>query len=60
MQAMNKAAMQMIERLQEMKKLSPLDAYALSSLALDARIGQLEPGAKHVHCLVPKSLWVKG
>lgn len=50
MQALNKAAMQMIERLQEMKNLSPLDAYALSSLALDARIGQLEAGAKNVHC----------
>lgn len=60
MQALNKSAMQMIERLQEMKNLSPLDAYALSSLALDARVGQLEAGAKNVHCLVPKSLWVKG
>lgn len=57
MQAMNKSAIQMIERLQEMKKLSALDAYSLSSLALDARIGQLEPGAKNVHCLIPKSLW---
>jgi acetamidase/formamidase len=59
MQALNKSAMQMITRLQEMKKLSALDAYALSSLALDARIGKLEAGAKHVHCLLPKSLWVK-
>jgi acetamidase/formamidase len=60
MQAMSKAAMQMIERLQEMKRLSALDAYSLSSLALDARIGQLEPGAKNVHCLIPKSLWTRG
>ncbi|MBW4621294.1 MAG: acetamidase/formamidase family protein [Cyanosarcina radialis HA8281-LM2] len=60
MQALNKAAMQAIDRLQEMKQLSALDAYSLSSLALDARLGQLEAGAKNVHCLVPKSLWTKG
>jgi acetamidase/formamidase len=60
MQALNKAAMQMIDRLQEMKQLSALDAYALSSLALDARIGLLEAGAKNVHCLLPKSLWTGG
>lgn len=59
MEALNKAAMKMIDRLQEMKQLSALDAYSLSSLALDARIGQLEPGAKNVHCLVPKSLWTE-
>ncbi|MCU0571084.1 MAG: acetamidase/formamidase family protein, partial [Oculatellaceae cyanobacterium Prado106] len=58
MQALNTAAMQMIDRLQEMKQLSALDAYSLSSLALDTRIGQLEAGAKNIHCLVPKSLWI--
>ncbi len=60
MQAMNLSAMSLIERLQKLKKLSALDAYSLASLAMDARIGQLEPGAKHVHCLLPKSVWVKG
>jgi acetamidase/formamidase len=34
-----------------------LDAYALASLAMDARIGRVEPGAASVHCLLPKSLW---
>jgi acetamidase/formamidase len=58
MQAMNLSAMSLIKRLQDLKKLSALDAYSLASLAMDARIGQLEAGAKHVHCLLPKSLWV--
>jgi acetamidase/formamidase len=60
MQAMNQSAMAMIQRMQELKGLSALDAYSLSSLALDARIGRLEPGAKPIHCLMPKSLWVAG
>lgn len=58
MEAMNKAAMSLIERMQAEKGLSALDAYALASLAMDARIGELEAGAKHIHCLMPKSLWV--
>jgi acetamidase/formamidase len=60
MKAMDLAAMSIVERLQELKKLSALDAYALASLAMDARIGRLEPGARNLHCLMPKSLWVKG
>jgi len=60
MTAMNSAAMAIIERLQQVKKLSALDAYSLASLAMDTRIGQSEPGAKKVHCLLPKSLWSPG
>jgi acetamidase/formamidase len=56
--AMNDAAMQMIVALQERKQLSALDAYSLASLAMDARIGRLEPGARSIHCLLPKKLWV--
>jgi acetamidase/formamidase len=59
MQAMNKAAMSIIERMQELKGLAPLDAYSLASLAMDARIGKIEPGAKNIHCLMPKSIWVR-
>jgi acetamidase/formamidase len=59
MQAMNMAAMSLIERMQTLKGLVPLDAYSLASLAMDARIGKIEPGAKHLHCLMPKSLWVR-
>ncbi|MBD2090077.1 acetamidase/formamidase family protein [Microcoleus sp. FACHB-1515] len=58
MQAMNLAAIGMIERLQEMKGLSALDAYSLASLAMDTRIGRPEAGASSLHCLLPKSLWV--
>ncbi|MDX2242515.1 MAG: acetamidase/formamidase family protein [Leptolyngbyaceae cyanobacterium bins.302] len=56
--AMNTAAMAMIERLQEVKRLSALNAYSLCSLTMDTRIDRLEPGAKNIHCLLPKSLWV--
>ncbi|MBD2259658.1 acetamidase/formamidase family protein [Pseudanabaena sp. FACHB-2040] len=58
MEAMNVSALALIERIQEEKGLVPLDAYSLASLALDARIGILEPGAQNVHCLMPKSVWV--
>ena len=55
---MNDAAMAMIHELQERKGLSALDAYSLASLAMDARIGRLEPGARSIHCLLPRNLWV--
>jgi len=55
--AIDDAAMRMIVELQEMKGLSALDAYSLASLAMDARIGQLEPGARSIHCLLPRNLW---
>jgi acetamidase/formamidase len=58
MNAMNVSALQMIERIAELKKLSPLDSYALASLAMDARIGRIEPNAKTIHNLLPRSLWV--
>ncbi|MFN9388373.1 MAG: acetamidase/formamidase family protein [Betaproteobacteria bacterium] len=59
MQAMNRAAMPMIERLQAEKGLSALDAYSLASLAMDTRVGRAEAaGGKTVHCLLPLSLWV--
>lgn len=58
--AMNDAAMQMIVALQERMHLSALDAYSLASLAMDARIGRFESGARSIHCLLPKKLWVPG
>lgn len=58
MEAMNQAALALIERIQDEKGLSALDAYSLASLALDARIGRMDSGAYHVHCLMPKSTWV--
>ncbi len=58
MEAMNISALALIKRIQEEKGLKALDAYSLASLALDARIGQIEPGAYHVHCLMPKSTWI--
>lgn len=55
--AIDVAALEMIQALQKQKGLSPLDAYALASLAMDARIGLVTPDEKHIHCLMPKSLW---
>ena len=57
--AMNGAAMSMIETLRDHRQLAPLDAYSLASLAMDSRIGLITPDEKHIHCLVPKSLWVR-
>ncbi len=56
--AMDAASYRMIERLQEVRKLSRLDAYALASMTMDCRIGIPAGPEKVVHCLVPKSLWV--
>lgn len=56
--AMNSAALAMIAAIVEKKKLTRLDAYSLSSIAMDCRIGPHTTGDKEVHCMMPKSLWV--
>jgi acetamidase/formamidase len=55
--AMEQAAMGMINLLVEKRKLTRLDAYALTSVAGDCRIGATSDAEKNVHCLIPKSLW---
>lgn len=57
--AMDSASMAMIETLQKKKGLNRLDAYGLVSAAMDCRIGKMSAAEKSIHCLVPKSLWVK-
>jgi hypothetical protein len=57
--AMDAASWSMIELLQKEKSLSRLDAYALASMTMDCRVGEMEAAEKGVHCLVPKSLWIK-
>jgi acetamidase/formamidase len=57
--AMDAASWTMIELLQKEKSLSRLDAYSLASMTMDCRVGEMEAAEKGVHCLVPKSLWVK-
>jgi acetamidase/formamidase len=57
--AMDQASWGMIELLQQAKSLSRLDAYALASISMDCRIGEMSAPEKSVHCLVPKSLWVQ-
>ena len=56
--AMDVAARDMIAFLNEKKGFARLDAYALASLAMDARVGDQRDERKSVHCVVPKSLWV--
>jgi acetamidase/formamidase len=57
--AMDTASWGMIELLQKQKSLSRLDAYSLASMTMDCRVGEMDAPEKGVHCLVPKSLWVK-
>jgi acetamidase/formamidase len=57
--AMDAASWNMIELLQKQKSLSRLDAYSLASMTMDCRVGEIDAPEKGVHCLVPKSLWVK-
>jgi acetamidase/formamidase len=49
----------MIDLLQKGKGLSRLDAYALASIVMDCRIGEMVAADKSVHCVVPKSTWVQ-
>jgi acetamidase/formamidase len=61
--AMNKsvdeAAWAMLELLQKAKGLTRLDAYALASITMDCRVGEIAVPEKSIHCLVPKGLWVQ-
>jgi acetamidase/formamidase len=41
------------------KGLSRLDAYALASMTMDCRVGEMDAAEKGVHCLVAKSMWKK-
>ena len=54
--AMNNASMDMI-KLIESKGIARLDAYALASVAMDCRVGDMTGDVKNVHCVLPKSLW---
>jgi acetamidase/formamidase len=57
--AMNDASMGMIKMLETNKKIARLDAYGLASVAMDCRIGAISDAEKNVHCVMPKSIWVK-
>jgi acetamidase/formamidase len=56
--AMNDASMGMIKLLESEKKIAPLDAYGLASVAMDCRVGAISDAEKNVHCVMPKSIWV--
>jgi acetamidase/formamidase len=55
--AMDGASMAMIKWLEANKGIARLDAYGLASVAMDCRVGRVTDVEKHVHCLMPKSLW---
>ena len=55
---MDDASWAMLGILEKEKGLTPLDAYSLSSITMDCRIGGMDGDEKSVHCLVPKNLWV--
>jgi acetamidase/formamidase len=57
--AMDDASWTMIELLQKDRGLSRLDAYALASMTMDCRVGEMDAAEKGVHCLVAKSMWKK-
>jgi acetamidase/formamidase len=57
--AMDDASWAMIELLQKDRGLSRLDAYALASMTMDCRVGEMDAAEKGVHCLVAKSMWKK-
>jgi acetamidase/formamidase len=57
--AMDTASMGMIKWLEANKGIARLDAYGLASAAMDCRVGDVSGAEKNVHCLMPKSLWVK-
>ena len=54
--AMDGASMAMFKLL-EGKGVARLDAYALASVAMDCRVGDMTGAQGNIHCLVPKSLW---
>ena len=53
------AVREMIKYLMEEKNLSKADAYMLCSVAVDVNITQLVDGNVGVHCMLPKSVFVK-
>ena len=53
------AVREMIKYLMEEKNMSQADAYMLSSVAVDVNITQLVDGNVGVHCMLPKSIFVK-
>ncbi len=57
MQAMKDASWSMINKIVHEKKLTPLDAYSLCSIAMDCRIAPYQSGEKEVHCMLNKNLW---
>lgn len=55
--AMQKASMDMLNKLVNIKKLSRVDAYTLASFTMDCRVAPYYSGEKEVHCMLAKNLW---
>ncbi|MBP9742274.1 MAG: acetamidase/formamidase family protein [Burkholderiales bacterium] len=57
LQALKDASWAMINKIATQRKLTPLDAYSLASMAMDCSIAPYKSGEKEVHCMLPKNLW---
>ena len=56
-EAARRATREMVEYLVTVRKMTPQDAYALCSMAVDLRVTQVVDGIKGVHAMVPKALF---
>jgi acetamidase/formamidase len=59
MKAFVNAISETVDFLSTVKKLDRYEAYALASMAADCRVSQVVDVRKGVHCMVPKSMFVK-
>jgi len=55
--AMNQCVHETVRFLVETQDLTPVDAYALASMAVDFEVSQVVNGVKGVHALIPKKLF---
>ncbi len=55
--AMRHAMVETVSFLEEWRKLSFFEAYALSSIAVDFRVTQVVDGTKGIHAMIPKKLF---
>lgn len=59
LQAMKDASWAMMNKLVKKKGMTLSDSYVLASVAMDCRFAPYKSGDKQIHCIMPKSLWVK-
>jgi acetamidase/formamidase len=58
-EAMKIAARHAVQFLVKTKGLTPNDAYAIASMAVDFRVTQIVDGNKGIHAMIPKAIFKK-